>query len=431
MIYSTVCHQNKTVGIEVPNGFNCCSTSSTVVFALTQSLDIFTKNSGQVDTRITKDVYKYYTNLASYGITPGLNDQLEFKVRACADTSVLLSDAHDLISTDHYDVVLDGFNNGWSEIRKRGVGQITVETPQILSCKEFRKFTIRWSDDGVIEVQNSSTVFMRLVEDSKISVLGLGIMTSHGSIGNWTFTTFKGIYCFILDKEKIENGNKENPGLCEPCICTNQTQTQNFSYTEWREILAPQLEQIKNNMKLDKKRLSSTIRKRTCASDYRPSAQRLGIIGAGFIVVEIFHYITCAASIIVRKPDSGYVNSVDTSNITDYYTMLGRYGILPEPNGHLSNKFSTSMFKTVSSTAAVSPLTRLIGISPTTAISKTLNYKMITMPTPKNIPSTSRTATTSHVSTNPKSSIIFTLSNFPKTATYNITTPVSIDKSTS
>ncbi|VDI60083.1 Hypothetical predicted protein [Mytilus galloprovincialis] len=75
--------------------------------------------------------------------------------------------------------------------------------------------------------------------------------------------------------------------LCDPCICTNQTQTQNYTYTEWREILASQLEQIKDNMKLDKKRLSSSIRKRTCASDYRPSAERLGIIGAGVIVVEI------------------------------------------------------------------------------------------------------------------------------------------------
>lgn len=33
-------------------------------------------------------------------------------------------------------------------------------------------------------------------------------MTSHGSTGNWTFNTIKGIYCFMLDKDKIENGNK-------------------------------------------------------------------------------------------------------------------------------------------------------------------------------------------------------------------------------
>lgn len=122
--------------------------------------------------------------------------------------SVLLSDAPDLNSTDHYDVVLGGFNNGRSEIRKRGIGQITVETPQILNCQKFRKITIRWTVDGVIEVQNSSAVFMRRVEDSKISVLVLGIMTSHGSTGNWTFNTIKGIYCFMLDKDKMENGNK-------------------------------------------------------------------------------------------------------------------------------------------------------------------------------------------------------------------------------
>ncbi|CAC5411835.1 unnamed protein product [Mytilus coruscus] len=234
----------------------CCGLGEYYLFAsyhfvVVKSLDIFTINSGHVDTWSTRDAYNYYTHLSPYGIIPGLNDQLEFKVMACSDISVLLSSSPDLNSTDHYDVVLGGFNNGRSEIRKRGTGQVTVQTPHILSCSEFRNFTIRWSVDGVIEVKNSSAVFMRLVDVSTISVLGLG----------------------------------------EPCVCTNQTQSsflaQNYTYTEWREILAPKLEQIKVDMKLDKERLSSTIRKRNSASDTRTSAQRLGIIGAGVIVVEI------------------------------------------------------------------------------------------------------------------------------------------------
>ncbi|CAC5411836.1 unnamed protein product [Mytilus coruscus] len=49
----------------------------------------------------------------------------------------------------------------------------------------------------------------------------------------------------------------------------------------------------------------------------------------------VVQYLSCGA-ILVRTPDSGYVNSVATSNITDYYTMLGQYGIVPEPNGYLS-----------------------------------------------------------------------------------------------
>ncbi|XP_076090210.1 uncharacterized protein LOC143062383 isoform X2 [Mytilus galloprovincialis] len=88
-----------------------------------------------------------------------------------------------------------------------------------------------------------------------------------------------------------------------PCNCdykdkldywAAQNQT-NHTMEEWREILAPVLEKLEKELKVDTSNLSSTVNKRISAKDSRPSSQKLGMLGivclslivGGIILVDI------------------------------------------------------------------------------------------------------------------------------------------------
>jgi len=63
------------------------------------------------------------------------------------------------------------------------------------------------------------------------------------------------------------------------CPCKDEYNSQNFTREEWLDILAPQLEMIKQELKLNKYNLSSNIRRRTSASDNRTLSKGIGITG--------------------------------------------------------------------------------------------------------------------------------------------------------
>ena len=80
--------------------------------------------------------------------------------------------------------------------------------------------------------------------------------------------------------------------LC-PCSCAYKqrldywrTQNiQNYTMAEWREILAPVLHEINKKITVKKYTLSSTIRKRTSASDKRESSRYIGLLGIVLIIL--------------------------------------------------------------------------------------------------------------------------------------------------
>ncbi|XP_063419887.1 uncharacterized protein LOC134705045 [Mytilus trossulus] len=76
-----------------------------------------------------------------------------------------------------------------------------------------------------------------------------------------------------------------------PCNCdykdkldywAAQNQT-NHTMEEWREILAPVLEKLEKELKVDTSNLSSTVNKLISAKDSRPSSQKLGMLGIVFL----------------------------------------------------------------------------------------------------------------------------------------------------
>ncbi|XP_076090211.1 uncharacterized protein LOC143062384 [Mytilus galloprovincialis] len=76
-----------------------------------------------------------------------------------------------------------------------------------------------------------------------------------------------------------------------PCSCeykdklifwAAQNQT-NHTLEEWQVILAPVIQKLEKELKLDTSNLSSTINKRISAKDSRPSSQTFGMLGIVFL----------------------------------------------------------------------------------------------------------------------------------------------------
>lgn len=72
--------------------------------------------------------------------------------------------------------------------------------------------------------------------------------------------------------------------LC-PCVCdsiANQNLS-HYSFDELKIILAPVTDKLRQTLSVDTSTLSSTIYKRTCMQDDRPSSKRIGYCGIGFL----------------------------------------------------------------------------------------------------------------------------------------------------
>jgi hypothetical protein len=102
--------------------------------------------TGDEYTAFTLNDYRY-----DYTWFQPVNYFVEFKVRSCNDGHILLAtslgdDAHG------YEIVLGGYDNTKSDIRRGSHGEILkqVDTPGILNCNEFLPFWVRWGDRTVL-----------------------------------------------------------------------------------------------------------------------------------------------------------------------------------------------------------------------------------------------------------------------------------------
>ncbi|XP_063443335.1 contactin-3-like [Mytilus trossulus] len=72
--------------------------------------------------------------------------------------------------------------------------------------------------------------------------------------------------------------------LC-PCVCDgiDNQNLSHYSFEELKIILAPVTDKLQQTLSVDTSTLSSTIYKRTCMQDNRPSSKRIGYCGIGFL----------------------------------------------------------------------------------------------------------------------------------------------------
>lgn len=124
---------------EIPHiAFICCILFNTIDYACIV---------GDTYSVFTQSDYRYdYTWVQPTG------SSVEFRVRTCNDGHILLSSSL-LDVADGYEIVLGGYDNTRSDIRRGSHGTILlqVETPDIMNCDEFLPFWVRWGS-GSVEV---------------------------------------------------------------------------------------------------------------------------------------------------------------------------------------------------------------------------------------------------------------------------------------
>jgi hypothetical protein len=89
-------------------------------------------------------------------------------------------------------LIIDAVRTPWSG------GNIVAqqETPQILSCTEWRMFWISWIDD-LIEIgtgwELGTAGFIRWYDASPVAIVALGVSTGYSFDGDWILTHTRGI----------------------------------------------------------------------------------------------------------------------------------------------------------------------------------------------------------------------------------------------
>ena len=124
-----------------------------------------------------------------------------FRVKACNDAHIGLAAIVGNSENRLYEVVIGGQGNTQSYIRRTAQStddEALAETPDILSCNEFRSFWIQWENNHV-EVGEGSVINQRrfinwadTTDPHGISALTLS--TGWESTGDWQFSYISGRY---------------------------------------------------------------------------------------------------------------------------------------------------------------------------------------------------------------------------------------------
>lgn len=102
-------------------------------------------NAGNVYSLFTDSDYRY-----TYSWLLPVENYLTFKVRTCNDAHLLLSSSRDL-NGPTYEIVLGGYDNQWSDIRRGPQGEALAQayTPNIMSCDELLPVWVQWQSQTI------------------------------------------------------------------------------------------------------------------------------------------------------------------------------------------------------------------------------------------------------------------------------------------
>ncbi|KAJ8039556.1 C3 and PZP-like alpha-2-macroglobulin domain-containing protein 8 [Holothuria leucospilota] len=120
---------------------------------------------------------------------PLVTNLFEFEAKANNDVHIALSPSQS--SSDLYEIVIGGWRNTQSVIRrcKQCENQVTVSTIHYLSANEYRRFWITFDSNGAVAVgrNDESTPFMEWTDPAPLDVQYLGYSTCCGSSGEFRF----------------------------------------------------------------------------------------------------------------------------------------------------------------------------------------------------------------------------------------------------
>jgi len=117
---------------------------------------------------------------------------IEFEFQSCSDLKVALSTNPKDITSNTYEIIIGGWKNTKSVIR-RGIMQSTVaeaDSPDIVSCDELRPFWIGWENGNMTVGQGKVTgqdVLMFYEDPSPYFVTAVSLASGFDGYGNGTY----------------------------------------------------------------------------------------------------------------------------------------------------------------------------------------------------------------------------------------------------
>jgi hypothetical protein len=150
--------------------------------------------AGNYYTATTFDTDNDYERIWFELVSSDSEAQGTFAIRSCHSARVALSTFHGNTATKTYEVVIGGWDNTLTVIRRSVGGEIEqqAETPGVLDCDHYRHFWIRQeiaSGEGHLEVGEGHEVGNRVLlyytDPDPYEVKSVSVSTGHGAKGDW------------------------------------------------------------------------------------------------------------------------------------------------------------------------------------------------------------------------------------------------------
>ncbi|CAC5384967.1 unnamed protein product [Mytilus coruscus] len=241
-------------------------------------IKIHTDDAGKINAH-SSDVLDHVLFLNNSGRFKG---SLVFEFKGCSGARIYLTERSDKDQNQaFYEILLYAGTNKDVYLRRRDNGntekisQFSVE--DLLNCTNFRPLWISWHN-GHVKFGKGDSIhtgeYYHWLDQNPFTVQSIGIMTGYGTSGDWIISLPEPLcLCSCEYKQKLEYWSTLN--------ATNHT------LEELREILKPVLLELQRNLTVDKKMLSSYVRKHNSAKDKRPSSENIGIVGVIFISIVV------------------------------------------------------------------------------------------------------------------------------------------------
>lgn len=122
---------------------------------------------------------------------------MKFMIKACSNAYVALSESQNFYAPTNYynvDIGLDGV----SLRRILSVKVLKKTNSQLMNCSKYRQFWISWKN-GHLKLGGGIYLDKYIIADqidqSPFKINAIGLMTKHGSEGNWNIFDGKSEYC--------------------------------------------------------------------------------------------------------------------------------------------------------------------------------------------------------------------------------------------
>jgi hypothetical protein len=185
------------------NGTNVVVVFVIIFVGVRVNFNISTPNSGVVGPGLTKNILDYSVHLHQYGFDTGRLTSLKYKVKACSDVNVYLSNSLVMDSSmPLYEVSVGGYYNTKMLMLRRSDDSLQRETmidvfpggistnadSDRLNCNKYMSFWVSWKR-GHLKLGSGNTVHVNVIGDwvdpFPFTVRSIGISTTWGSTGKW------------------------------------------------------------------------------------------------------------------------------------------------------------------------------------------------------------------------------------------------------